>query len=256
MSLRRPYNLIRMHRNWPAYLLAKARGFPDGGFRFETRAGPSIPVRSDMLFIYKECFFEQIYMSGFKADPLAREGAVVLDIGANAGFFALQILCDHPDAQVISFEPLSGNFRLMEENRRAFPQARWTIVNAAVAGHDGEIEIYSHAGPEAYTSGASMESSDEQTIATRCRAVTLKSILAENRLDRVELLKLDCEGAEYEILFGASDDDLARIEHMAIETHESAVPGHDHDALARHLEQKGFAVKSWRVFLWAERAGA
>ena len=71
--------------------------------------------------------------------------------------------------------------------------------------------------------------------------LTLDQVFAKFDLDRVGLLKLDCEGAEYEILLNSSDDTLRRISGVAIEYHlglNDGTPQH----LGEFLSKKGFDV--------------
>lgn len=53
----------------------------------------------------------------------------------------------------------------------------------------------------------------------RVKMRSLGQFLQDNHIERVDLLKLDCEGAEYDILFGLQEEDFARIPRIAMETH-------------------------------------
>ena len=56
------------------------------------------------------------------------------------------------------------------------------------------------------------------------------------------MLKLDCEGAEYNILFGAPDETLKRIRRIVMEYHDS-LTSHTHRDLVKFLSEKGFHVQ-------------
>ncbi|MFT4559234.1 MAG: hypothetical protein ACI92S_004624, partial [Planctomycetaceae bacterium] len=68
--------------------------------------------------------------------------------------------------------------------------------------------------------------------------------------DKVDLLKIDCEGGEYEILDSTSDELLSRIDRVCMEFHELH-PSHDHRNLVQRLESCGFDVTVERP--WFER---
>ena len=88
-------------------------------------------------------------------------------------------------------------------------------------------------------------------------------MLDENGVDRVNYLKCDCEGGEYEIFRGLDDDTWNRIDKVAMEFHEYA-PGQHRSELIEMLNRHGFKVevhKSWFEYtfmkygmLWATRS--
>jgi hypothetical protein len=70
---------------------------------------------------------------------------------------------------------------------------------------------------------------------------TLDDVFTTLAIDRCDLLKLDCEGAEYEIIFGASNATLAKIRHIVAEYHVG-LDEFGPSSLQRFLEQRNFAV--------------
>ena len=74
-------------------------------------------------------------------------------------------------------------------------------------------------------------------------SVTLDQLFADLKPARVDYFKMDCEGAEYGILFNASPATLAKISHLCMEYHDG-VTSYSHNDLARFLEQQGFQVTS------------
>ena len=99
-------------------------------------------------------------------------------------------------------------------------------------------------------------------ITERAPVKSLRRMLDENGVDRVNYLKCDCEGGEYEILRSLDDETWARIDKIALEFHEYA-PGQHRGELIELLERHGFQVevqKSWFEYtfmkygmLWATR---
>jgi hypothetical protein len=76
-------------------------------------------------------------------------------------------------------------------------------------------------------------------------ATTLDTIFERHRVSRCDLMKIDVEGAEYEILFGASKNTLAAIKSLYGEFHEiqSEEPDFNIDSLAVYLNQHGFDIR-------------
>ena len=73
------------------------------------------------------------------------------------------------------------------------------------------------------------------------RVVTLDDVFEHCAIDRCDLLKLDCEGAEYEILYGAGAETLGRIGNLVLEYHEG-MNANGPDELDAFLRERGFAV--------------
>jgi len=74
---------------------------------------------------------------------------------------------------------------------------------------------------------------------------------AQHGLDRVDLLKMDCEGSEYSILYRCTTEYLKRIGKMAIEVHAGQEPDHNITALSSFLAARGFSTHTAGYMLWA-----
>jgi hypothetical protein len=90
------------------------------------------------------------------------------------------------------------------------------------------------------------EAAADGAVTIEC--TTLDRIIAEQGLETIDLLKMDCEGAEYEIFYQASDETLARIQEMRIEYHVLEGPDETPDRLAAFLADKGFRVTHRHAF--------
>jgi FkbM family methyltransferase len=111
---------------------------------------------------------------------------------------------------VFSFEAETGNARILSENVRANGlTAQVTVEQAAVAAHSGEVELHaaSAAGSEEWTlsrSFANREGRGQVRLpAERTRAVRLDDYLAGAA--RVDVIKVDIEGAEAEVIPAISE---------------------------------------------------
>jgi hypothetical protein len=85
-----------------------------------------------------------------------------------------------------------------------------------------------------------MHSTKKGNNVIKVRALTLSQVFEAHAIDKLDLLKLDCEGAEYEILSGASPEVFKKIERIIMEYHD--IDGHHHDQLVSLLERQGFRV--------------
>src|SRR5258708_26707271 len=144
-----------------------------------------------------------------------RAGDVVVDIGANQGFFTCYAA--FKGARVFAFEPVPELCQRLRENvdRNGFSD-RVTIQQCAIGASRGYVNLY----VSSYLGGAQSTIVPEfvrraggpviQEILVECK--TLPQILEEFSLQRVRLCKLDVEGTELALLKTLSHADLARIQ--------------------------------------------
>jgi FkbM family methyltransferase len=142
-------------------------------------------------------------------------------------------------AQVFAYEPFAPCFEWLSRN---VTQNRLggTIrpFNLAVGAHAG-ARIF-HVSSE-YTSNSFFEASGDKPVTVQC--TTLAAIIDDPCRGWCDFLKLDCEGAEFEILLGASDETLKRVRMMALEVHEG-VGGHTRSDLEKRLTDAGFQTET------------
>jgi len=131
----------------------------------------------------------------------------VIDIGAHIGSFALLTALHFPAARVVAYEMLADNAELVRRNaERNGVAARIRVENVVVAERAGWWDPAQHSQVvNGNTGGASvaLQPFAGHRDATRSiRVVPATSILDGSRVD---LLKIDCEGSEYRILYSAAD---------------------------------------------------
>lgn len=132
----------------------------------------------------------------------------IVDAGAYAGFTALFFAKKFPGARVIALEPSAENAALLRENTRHLPQV--TVVEGALWHESGELRL---------------EPSPRGAWATQVRpggggvrAWTIGELMAAFGIERIDLLKLDIEGAEREI-FARAAPWLAQVDTLLCELH-------------------------------------
>lgn len=133
---------------------------------------------------------------------LLAPGGVVVDAGANIGFFTLSAaLRVGPGGRVIAFEPDSRAAARLAENVALNGFANVTIVPAALGAVAGRASFNRAPDSEA----SSVFAADPGGVqAAEVAVVTLDGYLSEAGLTRVDLLKIDAEGSEIDLLVGAS----------------------------------------------------
>jgi len=79
----------------------------------------------------------------------------------------------------------------------------------------------------------------------------LQSLAEEYKLPRIDLLKLDCEGAEYGIFYDTPKSFFKRLYCISLETHQGTGENENTAALAEYIRGLGFKVITRPFFIWA-----
>jgi FkbM family methyltransferase len=157
-----------------------------------------------------------------------RPGDLVLDIGANQGFFSCYAA--QKGARVIAFEPDEKSFATLERNlARNNLSSRVTTRREAIGAERGVADFFVSPmlGGGMNTTSAVFASKFDHVRSAKVQCVTLSDVLSENHGERIRLCKLDCEGAETEILRSLDPDEAALIDAFALEYHSAAYPVHE-----------------------------
>ena len=230
--------VVRACRDWPSYFAEYATSADDGRERtYRMRSGAVFRTRRnrmDIRIIGEIFAFRKYDYFGFKV-PV---GADVVDVGANIGVFTVYALTECGARRVLAFEPHPENYALLVRNVEENGLAdRVTCVNAAVAATTGTGML----NVAANNSGGHSLTAKPTSTVIDVELVPLADALEEHEFGRIDYLKLDCEGAEYEIVESASPEVLERIERISMEYHPSA--GHRLEDLLDRLVQHGFFVR-------------
>ena len=168
-----------------------------------------------MIFDIKDAkeqgIWDEIWTDKVYGDVQA--GWTVIDIGANVGYFTLYAL--GAGAKVFAYEPEEKNYnRLVQQVKdNAFINANGDTRRAAVASDDKGRNLYLNSeniGGHRITHDAG---GGVQTVPS----VTLNQIIEE--VGHVDLIKMDCEGAEREIFWVATPETMAKIDRIRMEYH-------------------------------------
>jgi len=187
------------------------------------------------LGIFHEVWDHERYTAG-SISTVARDGTVV-DIGAHIGLFSVFASRTLHARRIISVEPDPANFELLSRNTSA-NHIEGALVNAAVAGESGERRIYNN---PSNTGGHSFYARGTSSILVR--TVSLAELFKSSGVSECSLLKMDCEGAEMEVLENAPDELLKIISAIALEYHLDAYLPERLERLQKRLERFGFLLE-------------
>lgn len=207
------------------------------------RGNPAIYLRgaTSDFHMFHRIFIEDEY----HLNPLLESLSCVIDIGGNVGMFCVRV-APYAD-KVIVYEPVPTNFQRLEKNTGGFSNV--SLVEAAVLDHIGELQIFEPISQKQSGTYSSFKTEDSHHLSDHsvtARVVTLDWLFEEHGVDHCDLLKIDAEGAEYDVIHGASDETLNRIDRIYGEYHDVRAedPRTRIESFQNHLRDKGFVVDS------------
>jgi FkbM family methyltransferase len=231
------------YRNWWAVFQSKLGADVVLELRDGTRF--HVQARTTDLAAVNEAVILNPYLSS--GEIVLREDAIVVDIGANIGDFTVLAARRCPRGRVLAVEPVTRSAEVIAAQVALNRLSNVTIVRAAV-GAASRIAAIGDAG----MSSRVVDGGSGDAVPV----VTLEWLMSEHHLDTVDLLKLDCEGAEWDIL-PAGAGVLPRVQQIAMEFH--CERGWTAERLAEWLRERGYTVThtggEWNGVLWATRNG-
>ena len=207
-----------------------------GGRAIELR-----PRTSDQ-YMLEEVFIDRAYDVGLDFEP-----AYVVDAGANIGCYTAWVATRHPHARIVAVEPDPGNLLMLARNTAGLDHVR--LVAGALWPEDRPLLLDASANdPSARTVGTAGE------VGQPVRGITVGTLLREQGLSRIDLLKVDIEGAERE-LFEGDTGWMAVTRAVLIELHDRTKPGCE-EAFLRAARLHGFACRKHSDIMVARREAA
>jgi FkbM family methyltransferase len=236
--------LIKHISNWVLYF--KRRHEKGVTARYRTKGAKlffDVPPR--FYEVFREIFMEDFY----RIDDLVKHlpaVPVVIDIGGNVGYFSFLLSSKKPGAKIYAFEPMIENVKVFNDNIKlnASLDGKIFLFNQAVTGNNnGHIDLFfDNVTDNSVIASVVKDFSAQNTQVKRVDAISLERIFAENNLERVDLLKVDCEGSEYPVFYDSPANLFDKVQTIAIESHELDKEKRNTASLIEFLEDKGFTV--------------
>jgi FkbM family methyltransferase len=167
------------------------------------------------------------------------EVRTIVDLGANAGQASTILRDRFPHALIVAVEPDPDTARLAAKNLGGGAMTR--VVSAAVTDHDGTTP-FTRLTNWSWGSNVFAAWASSDTPELEVRSLRLGTLLDEHGLERVDLLKVDVEGAELMAL--TSDNGLDRVRWVIGELHPSVLEMPASQAL-RILQEHGRFPRAW-----------
>jgi len=190
--------------------------------------------------IYTEIFKEKDHF--LIPEFSGKDANVVVDLGANEGYYTLKLKQNNPKCKVIAVEPNPLAFEILEKNVKFNKLSDIILVNKAVCNKSGKIifeiveQVSAIGGKDLGIMNRPWLKKD-MTKKVKVGCITLTKLFKEYNIEKANILKIDVEGMELEIL-KSSKNLLDKIHKIVVEWHSKKI----RDGLKRFLKRNGFKL--------------
>jgi FkbM family methyltransferase len=188
------------------------------------RAGTSDLWVFDQIFLYKEM-----------ETDFGQDVAFIIDAGANIGLTSVYLANRFPSARILALEVDQQNFELLAANTRPYPYI--TPLLKGLWNRRANLVIDN---PEEYAWAFTVSEAGQERSST-VEGISVADLLRDFGWERVDLLKMDIEGAELEVLSLGTEEWLDCVRVLAVEVHYQRIGCWE--AFCRIAEQGSFALK-------------
>jgi FkbM family methyltransferase len=229
----------RAFRNWPVVALAsvlwKYLPLPAHEIRLDSRSGARFvaPLGRDAGAVYPA--LDIFAFSAYDCDWTLEEAPYVIDIGANIGAFTLWLAERYPDVRGSCYEPDPDAFTYLRRNVEGVDVV---ARSEAVADRSGTARLL-RPSPSGGKSSLRTANGRGDENAVDVRVVSFDEVMAQVD-EPVALVKMDCEGSEYDIVLESRPESWRFVRRVVIEYHPVEELGPT--ALVERLTAHGFVL--------------
>lgn len=232
---------IKLLKNWHKFILPAFIRSYAGSVTVKLRNGLKIALRNgstDLMILYHIFSIREYDIFGnFDKNKEYK----ILDIGGHVGMYALWVAQELPHVQIYVYEPDLDNISLLKQNVRSNNLTeRIKVIQAAVCGQTGKRLLYINPINSSMNNVYEPREDRGGSKMIEVNSITLEQIINGNKVEKFDFAKIDCEGAEYEILMSAPDDVLTKLPYIVIEWH--TYNSHRPEELIQFLKDKGYTT--------------
>jgi FkbM family methyltransferase len=190
---------------------------------------------SDMILIYEILLQSKYKSEYFFPDKLNPK--IIFDIGGNIGITAVYLASIFPDSKIYSFEPLPDNYEILKKNIQQYHNIK--AFNIGLGSKNGNFEVYlsddiENFGGVSFYPDPIGNKSDSHIL---CEVKNINEVIEKLNIKSIDLIKIDTEGAEYDILTALQKRILRNTSWITGELH-----GNQDFELLHYLNNLGFSI--------------
>ncbi len=206
----------------------------------------------DLTFYYRgDTVDERVLEHSFENDHFypnlfdfkTADRMTIIDVGAHIGTFSALSSMKFKQSKIIGIEPNPESMSIFRKNLEANNIKNVYPLEAALNSESGSVKL--NLSQENWLHSITNEFGGDYI---EVQSVTLKEIFKDHQVLQCDLLKMNCEGAEFKIILGLSLETLAKIKMILIQFHEDLVGSNfNRKLLISHLKKNNFSVRKLKM---------
>jgi FkbM family methyltransferase len=168
---------------------------------------------------------------------------IVIDIGAHIGYFTIYAANKAEQGIVYSIEPYKESLEILKKNLKLNNLTNIESFHAAISKITESVTLFIDKNNQI---GNSIFQTDETTESEKVNSFSLGDFVKNNEIKKIDFLKMDCEGAEFEILLNLDKELIKKINKISVEVHENNNKN-SLDELVDFLSKNNFKVSIYKL---------
>jgi len=200
------------------------------------------------VFFRKDTVDEEVIDQSFEQDIFfhnipdfnSASASLIIDVGAHIGTFSMTASTLNSAIKIIAIEASSDNFKLLRKNIKINNlEDKVSTQHYALSDRIGTEILYKSKENWGHTITKRNSKNTEKV-----RSTTLDRLFIENQIDHCDLIKFNCEGAEFKALLSTPHKVIRKVGMMLILIHEDLEIKFSRDDIYRYLNKHGFVYRS------------
>lgn len=224
--------IINTFKNWYTYIFDWLGLFDDGFSLYNLRDGTKFLARNntDDKYIITSIFSrEEFNPKGFKIG----KDDLVFDIGGHIGIFSINA-SHFTENKIYTFEPNLQNFAMLVINLKINDVKNIKPFMMAITNKTGYTRLYLSNKSACHSTYKHFKNS----LSEKVSCISLSDFINIFRIKKIDFLKINCEGAEFDILFNLPKNIYRKIKKMVVQCHDI----NKLDKLKTFIQNNGFSV--------------
>jgi FkbM family methyltransferase len=188
--------------------------------------------------VFYEIFEKREY--GYLEQSIKDAKSPIIDIGAHTGMFSIYASAINPKSAIFAYEPCPKNFEALKENFKINNISNVFPKNLAVSAETGQRVLFLNEDSHNHSLIPKNGEKEQKVFSTDIKSILSKIKLLENN-EKIDLLKMDAEGIEFEIFENISPNTLNVFKKIYLEFHESE--SKNGEIIRKIFEKQNFKTK-------------
>lgn len=190
-----------------------------------------------LTVVVDETFILERYTPNFLK---INKGDIVVDIGAHIGSFSIFASLQNAQ-QIYAYEPDRSTYDILEKNILNNNIKNIKAINVAITDKIGKAKFFL-----SENNGGSSIFNNKNGKLIDVQSIKLDDIFKQNKINKIDFLKIDCEGSEGLIFMSTKDKTWNKINKISLEYHNNVSPLNNNQ-LIKILEGNNFKTKYYKT---------